>query len=210
MEFNHRDLMEGSLGSTAFFCFCCICSRDRNTGTMHFCRGGIQINFIIFLFQFVNIYVGSRITITPFSFIIAVLFFFLILSHVYPFCFFSMGIIPVRGPFKHDESINFELKHLCTFYTYVFHLAFCIIPLPVYSVLCVVEYTIIYNNLQRPVTMLNLLKVWTNSEVNNFLPSSTFSFNVMKLTLMSFSQEKGWLSVFDLLYIKEDAKVFWP
>lgn len=75
MEFNHRDLMEGSLGSTAFFCFCCICSRDRNTGTMHFCRGGIQINFIIFLFQFVNIYVGSRITITPFSFIIAVLFF---------------------------------------------------------------------------------------------------------------------------------------
>lgn len=38
--------------------------------------GGIQINFIIFLFQFVNIYVGSRITITSFSFIIAVLFCF--------------------------------------------------------------------------------------------------------------------------------------
>jgi len=61
-----------------------------------------------------------------------------------------MGIIPVRGPFKHDESINFELKHLCTFYTYVFHLAFCIISLPVYSVLCVVD-----NNLQWPVTILN-------------------------------------------------------
>ena len=76
------------VGSTAF------CSRDRNTGTMHFCRGGIQINFIIFLFQFVNIYVGSRITITPFSFIIAVLFLilFLILSHVYPFCFFQWAL----------------------------------------------------------------------------------------------------------------------
>lgn len=47
--------------------------------------------------------------------------------------------------------------------------------------------------------------------MNNFFLSSTFSFNVMKLTLMSSSQEKGcWLSAFDLLYIKEDTKVFWP
>jgi hypothetical protein len=54
---------------------------------------GMQINFTIFLFPFVNIYIGSRITITASSFI-AVLFLFLIFSHLC-LVLFLVGIIPV-------------------------------------------------------------------------------------------------------------------